>query len=313
MTASVVNEVAAVMRAATHGPGILGAASAYHLSTGGQGWRASLTVACGSALSVPRKHSVQLGAACELIHQASIVHDDVQDNAATRRNQPCVAARFSAPVAICVGDHLLARGFGLLASLPNVAGLTTVFADRITEMAAAQAEELNPMMWDGMTHARYAAIASGKVGAMVALCVESVARLAGLSGMSLASACRSVRLVGIAYQAGDDLDDLASDLRRGALNGVIALALDTRDRNERERLLQLLRRARHDGLGSDEASACAERLSTSAAQLSEWAYKLLREAEDAVAGQCLEPVITATAHDLAARMLGQPVVKECAA
>ena len=103
------------------------------------------------------------------MHQASVVHDDVQDGAALRRNQPSVAARYGSAIAICVGDHLLARAFNALASLPCASNLIALFAGRVTEMAAAQAEEFVPTLWDGMTPARYAALTAGKAGAMVAL------------------------------------------------------------------------------------------------------------------------------------------------
>jgi geranylgeranyl diphosphate synthase type II len=301
------------MRAATSGTGILSTATAYHLSTGGRGWRASLVASCGRALYVQPEIYNGLSAACELVHQASIVHDDVQDHAAMRRFQPSVAARYGAPIAICVGDHLLARAFGVLGNLPGATGLVALFAERITEMAAAQAEELNPMMWEGMTHARYASMADGKVGAMVALAVESVARLGGLTAAALHGASRAARLIGTAYQVGDDIEDLADDLRRGGLNGVIALALDTLDVVERERLRHLLMRASHQGVGLDEAAAFANSLAPTATQLSAWATQLLTEAVIGLDGHRLSQVMTDTADEIAVLLPSLSNVKEYAA
>ncbi len=304
MTSSVITEVAALVRAATSGTGMLSTATAYHLSTGGRSWRASLVASCGDALCVQRETYIGLGAACELVHQASIVHDDVQDHAATRRCQPSVAARYGAPIAICVGDYLLVRTFRLLGDLPGAHDMVALFADRITEMATAQAEELNPAMWDGMTLARYANMADGKAGAMVALAVESVAHIGGLTGDALRSASYAARRIGTAYQVGDDIEDLVDDLRRGGLNGVIALALDTMDVVERNRLRQLLTRASYQGVGLDEAAAYATRLSSMATRLSAWAAQLLAEAVHDLNGHRLKQVMTDTANEIAVTLPG---------
>jgi geranylgeranyl diphosphate synthase type II len=295
------------MSAATRETGVLGEAAAYHMSTGGGRWRAELAVRCGEALTVIPDDCARLGAACELVHQASIVHDDVQDDSATRRNRPSVAARYGSPIAICVGDHLLSRAFSILAPLPYAQGLVGLFADRVTEMAAAQAEEFSPTLWQGMTRARYSALAAGKAGAMVALSVESGALLGGLTGADLLSVRRASRLLGTAYQACDDIEDLTADLSRGALNGVIALALEARDSIERDRLLKLLAHARQPGLDRDEADAGAKELWAHAAQLSAWARGLLAEAVGAVDGHPLAPVLIAAARDLGA---GMPVTAE---
>lgn len=302
MPASINTNVAALMGAATRASGLLGDATAYHLSTGGRGWRAGLVAECCRSLAIAPASFNRLGAACELVHQASIVHDDVQDEATMRRGQPSVVARSGWPVSICVGDHLLSQAFKLLAPLPCAPSLISLFADRVTEMAAAQAEEFSPTLWSSMTLSCFAGLAAGKAGAMVALAVESAGLLGGLTADDLSSARHAARLLGTAYQAGDDIEDLALDLSRGALNGVIALALDTRDGLEHDGLLTLLARARQNGLGSEETIAHAAQLAPDAARLSTWARDLLDEAVRGLNGHPLAPALTAAARALGARI-----------
>lgn len=207
----------------------------------------------------------------------------------------------------------MACAFGLLSNLPDPANLVALFADRITEMAMAQAEELNLTMWDSMTHARYANMADGKVGAMVALAVESIARLGGLTDAALRDTNRAARLIGAAYQVGDDIEDLVDDLGRGGLNGVIALALDTMDAVERERLSHFLTRASNQGVSFDEAAAYANRLAPAVTQLSAWAGQLLTEAVDKLDGHRLRQVITDTANEIAMMLSSLSNVTEHAA
>lgn len=137
--------------------------------------------------------------------------------------------------------------------------------------------------------------------------MESGALLGGLTGADLLSACVAARRMGTAYQAGDDIEDLVSDLSRGALNGVIALALEAQDSVGRNRMLQLLARARQRRLGRDEAEAHAMRFSPYAARLSAWAGGLLAEAVGGLDEHPLAPVLIAAAGDLGARM---PLVSE---
>lgn len=257
MIASDAAALASAMEAACRIGGLLGDATTYHLVSGGKAWRAGLALSCGRALGVGEQDIIALAAACELVHQASIVHDDVQDRAPLRRGRQSVGARFGESVAICAGDHLLVSGFAILAPLPQGPALTRLFAAGISEMAASQAEEFRPTLWQGMTWARYEELIAGKAGAMVTLALAGAALLAGLPASDVAQVGQAARMLGQAYQAGDDIDDLAADLLNGSLNGVIARRLDTAAETERAHWLAVLARARSQGLSQAEASRWA--------------------------------------------------------
>jgi len=278
--------VASLTGEAARAPGLLGTATAWHLGGGGGAWRTRLALECADALGVARADAASLAAACELVHQASIVHDDAQDDAASRRGRASVAARFGLPAAICVGDHLLAASFAVLAERPATCGLIRLFAARVAEMAAGQAEEFAPSLWEGMTPDRYHALARGKAGAAVALPIEGASLLAGLSAPDVAAAGGVGHALGVSYQVGDDAADLCADLARGAPNGVVAHALHAAPPAERAALLALLARARRDGLAPGEAGAEARRLAPHAPRAARWARALLDSslAELGVAG-----------------------------
>ena len=297
-----VDRVAFLIEEATRAAGFLGAATAYHLANGGGAWRMGLALDCGVALALPWQDAAALAASCELVHQASVVHDDVQDGEAVRRGRPSVAARYGVPAAICVGDQLLTGAFALLADLPCASGLVRLFAAGISEMVAGQAEEFAPTLWPGMTLDRYRFLAGGKAGAAVALPIEGAALLSGMSGCDMAQASQAGRALGMAYQASDDAADLAADLRRGALNGAVAHALDAGSSDRREWLLALLARARREGVSEVEAADCAARLAPQVERLTAWARMLLGGIARDMASHRLGPVLAGSVSKLKSRL-----------
>ena len=297
MFPSDLSRVALLLAEAVAIGGVLGDATAFHLASGGKASRARLALDCGAALDLDRPDRIGLAIACELIHQASIIHDDIQDKATTRRGCDSVAARFGEPIALSVGDHFLVRAFAQLSTLPKFPALARLFACVVSEMAAAQAEEFGPELWATIKWPRYRALIEGKAGAMLALPVAGAAVIAGLPAHDIDLASRAARILGVAYQAGDDVDDLAADLAIGALNGVIVRGLDNASGTQRVRWQELLAQARHSGLSVAEAGVWAARLHPETEFVTAWVRSILPEASAALlqrAGprcQALIPVI----------------------
>ncbi|MEO1174347.1 MAG: polyprenyl synthetase family protein, partial [Myxococcota bacterium] len=78
-----------------------------HLSTGGKRIRARLALAAADALGATADSSIPWAAACELLHNATLIHDDLQDGDELRRGQPTAWVRHGMPSAINAGDLLL--------------------------------------------------------------------------------------------------------------------------------------------------------------------------------------------------------------
>lgn len=290
--------VAAVLETATRGKGVVAEAVAYHLGTGGRAWRARLSLECGQALGIAEADAVNLAAACELVHQASVVHDDVQDKAGLRRGVPSVAARYGTAAAICVGDILLVRAFAMLAPLPHGMQLVGLFSDRIAQIIVGQGEEFSSDLWPTMNVERYQGLISAKAGAMVALPVEGVAVLAGLHESAVQTAGHVACLLGVAYQAADDICDLATDIQHGALNGVLVWAL-SRDKPSRHAALPArLLRAQTMGLSAAEALGLAAEVQHEAPHLMTWARARVSEATCLLGTNPFHVVLTRAARSL---------------
>jgi len=94
-------------------------AAVFHLERVGHQVRARIALGACQALGVDLQHALTLAAASELLHNASLVHDDLQDQDTERRGQPAVWVKYDANTAICTGDLLLSCSYGVLAQYPN--------------------------------------------------------------------------------------------------------------------------------------------------------------------------------------------------
>ena len=123
---------------------LLGEAAGHLLAAGGKRLRPTLTLSATYAVHGAGRPSsddaVTGGAAVELVHLGSLYHDDVIDEAETRRGVPSVNARWSNIVAILAGDYLLAQASALAASLG--AEVAALLAATIGELCRGQVLEL---------------------------------------------------------------------------------------------------------------------------------------------------------------------------
>ncbi|MFW5816239.1 MAG: polyprenyl synthetase family protein [Wenzhouxiangella sp.] len=189
-----------------------------HLQAGGGRFRARLAIEAGLALDVQPAAIVASAASVELVHNASLVHDDVQDRDRLRRGRLAVWAARGEAVAICTGDLLLSAAYAALAACPATAALVRRLHDSVTLLIRGQDADLDegPSVAD---LASYEAIAAGKSGPLLSLPLSFALDLAGRTGFDpLANDCG--RLFSLGYQMFDDLRDLQADRARNALNAV---------------------------------------------------------------------------------------------
>lgn len=262
-------------------------------------WRADLAIACADELGVADDSAVALAAACELVHQASVVHDDVQDQTPLRRGQMSVGVRFGAPVAICVGDHFLMAAFRVLAEAPGGSTLNRLFATRISEMAAGQAEGFSTTLWSTLTRARYVSLVEAKAGNMIALPVVAASMLGGLGADDIRRASRCACTIGVAYQITDDVADVAADVARGELNGVLVEAVCSGDPVQDNSLRLTLTRATEKGISTQDATTLMPSLQRAVDATIQWRDRLLAEAMQELVGHPLHRILLNAAMSIA--------------
>ena len=231
--------------------GVVQQAIAHHLDSGGGRTRARIALGAGDALRLDARDTVAIAAAAELLHNASLIHDDLQDVSSSRRGADAVWSRFGANVAICAGDLLVSAAYGVLAGCSRssrVAELSLLMHDATSRVINGQAQDLAAQS-DGIPNiATYKTIARGKSGPFLSLPMELVLTIAGLANY-IPAAREAAEQLAIAYQIADDLEDEVSDSQApglGCLNAVVVLrnggSADPREA-ARTRALRALREA----------------------------------------------------------------------
>jgi geranylgeranyl pyrophosphate synthase len=192
------------------------AAASYHLGSGGQRVRARLALHAGSCLSLTAKDAMTLAAACELLHNASLVHDDIHDRDTHRRGQPSVWYKFGDEIAICAGDLMLSASYLCLSQFGRVAKLPELFAlmhARVASAVRGQCVDLKRPRRSVLSIDEYKKIAVAKSGALLSLPTE-LALLAAGHSPALVQARQAAESFAIGYQIYDDLQDVEKDAAR---------------------------------------------------------------------------------------------------
>ena len=200
----------------------LAAAARQHLA-GGSRHRARLVLELAAALGAPERSTLAVATCVELLHAASLVHDDLQDGARTRRGAPSVAAAYGDDTALLLGDVLIAAAFEAVAALPHADGAGTPVRRvrrAVAATASGQHRERAHAHQGDLEH--YTAIAAAKSAPLFALPFELALDEAGF-GAAIPQARRAAFDFAVGYQLRDDLDDLADDAARGEANGVLVL------------------------------------------------------------------------------------------
>jgi len=180
---------------------------AHLLGAGGKRLRPLLAVLAARATGAPLEHGIAGGCAAELIHTATLYHDDVVDDGRVRRGRPAARMVFGNGVVVLVGDFCLARALetvALTGSLPMVQSLATT----VTEMAEGEVAQLERAGNPDATVDDYFRVIDRKTASLIAWC----ARVGGSVPAQLAEPLeRYGRALGRAFQIADDVLDSAID------------------------------------------------------------------------------------------------------
>ena len=178
---------------------------------GGKRLRPALVLLSAAAAGQITEDHIKLGALIEMIHTATLIHDDVIDDATTRRHVPTINAKFSGDASILLGDYLFAQAYGLAASLP-----TTDAAQAIAEAARLVCEgELRQVIERDqfeLEEAAYIEMIRGKTAELCRVSCELGVHYADPANTDLRRRLADFGdSVGIAFQIADDYLDLWGD------------------------------------------------------------------------------------------------------
>src|ERR1700733_4263787 len=193
------------------GDAFLDSVTTHLIAAGGKRLRPLLALAAATGGEQPATQDQLLGGvSVELVHLASLYHDDVLDEATIRRNVESVNSRFGNLVAIVAGDYLLARSAAIAASLGTE--IAKLLADTLGKLCQGQVTEVRSAFQIDRSRDDYFAAISGKTAALTATSCRIGALTGGLSAPEVDACTEYGRCFGMVFQIRDDILDItASD------------------------------------------------------------------------------------------------------
>jgi heptaprenyl diphosphate synthase len=179
------------------------------IAAGGKRLRPMLSLATATGGQREASQDDLMGAvAVELVHLASLYHDDVLDEATIRRNVESVNSRFGNLVAIVAGDYLLARSASIAAGLG--VEIAALLADTLGQLCQGQVSEVRSAFQTTRSRQSYFDAIAGKTAALTATSCRIGALTGGLPGAEVDACTEYGRCFGMVFQIRDDILDITA-------------------------------------------------------------------------------------------------------
>ncbi|MBP1656841.1 MAG: polyprenyl synthetase [Bacteroidetes bacterium] len=177
--------------------------------SGGKRMRPLLAALACEAAGGNERDTIVAGAALELLHSSSLVHDDIMDKAELRRGTPTIVHGEGVSIAVLAGDALLAIAFRLINSIsaPRKQQIQDVFTSAFLHLCEGQYADVRPSELPAESSAAHVWMVERKTAKLVEACTTIGGLLATAHPMYLRALAAYGRSLGLAYQATDDLLD----------------------------------------------------------------------------------------------------------
>lgn len=194
------------------------AVASHLLGAGGKRLRPLLTLLCGRAFGADDTALYTLGVAVEMLHNATLAHDDVIDNATLRRGRAAAHVAFDATQAVLAGDAMLAKALQLVSAFGDTR-LTACIAEAVMRTAEGEIAEFGIVRNLDVSLDKYLAVITGKTAWMLRAACELGALKAGAAPKELEQAAVFGLELGRAFQMVDDALDFAPAQETGKPTG----------------------------------------------------------------------------------------------
>ncbi len=237
--------------------GALHASAAPLFQAGGKRLRPAMALLTAKLFGKVPDSVVRIGAAVEMIHGASLIHDDVIDGTSTRRGVPTINAIEGNHLSVLLGDFLLCQALLAIADLGRVELLQTI-SQAVADMTAGQILEAQLQGDVEAQEEAYLRVIEGKTAALMAAGCQMAALCCDASASEVAAARDLGMNLGVAFQIVDDILDIwgdpetlgkpvGSDLQEKKYTLPFILSYRSSDEAERSEVRRLLSNGRYPG------------------------------------------------------------------
>src|SRR2546421_12206996 len=228
---------------ATSGLAILNSASMHALGSQGKRLRTAITLLSGKLNNYRFDKLLLLSVAFEMVHLATLIHDDIVDEASTRRGKPTVNALWGDKIAILLGDYYFAKTAGLIADIEDFR-IDHLFSDTVAMVCEGTIMEMMSAGRVDLTVDAYYEKIKYKTACLIAACSKGGAIVSGASDEEIAWLQDYGMNLGVAFQIIDDILDYTedqstigkpagNDLRQGMVTLPLIYALQEPTQNGR--------------------------------------------------------------------------------
>lgn len=244
MLASQLQEVKVMMqRQLESGDAYLNGSLDYLMKSGGKMLRPTF-ILIGSRMGKKQYYMseelIKLATAVETIHMATLIHDDIIDEASYRRGQLSIQGKYGQAYAVYMGDYLLSQCFLMLTHLDLEKELAINLAKTVTRICVGDMKQNQMRFNNSITPYQYIKMVSGKTAALIAIAMSAGAFYAKAKKSDVKLLARIGYLTGMTFQLVDDLldfegefsqvgKDVQMDIRRGYYSMPIIYALSGKD------------------------------------------------------------------------------------
>lgn len=214
----------------------------YVLSSGGKRIRPVITLLCCEAVGGESLNALHAGAAIEILHNFTLVHDDIMDNATTRRGRLTVHKKWDENVALLAGDALLSLAYRALLRTESsrIREISKIFTEGVLTICEGQALDKEFETRHRVHVNEYLSMIEKKTGMLVSVSAQVGALIGNAQPAELTALRRYGEYVGRAFQIQDDLLDIIADEKEFGKN----IGSDLVEGKKTFLLLEALRKAK---------------------------------------------------------------------
>ena len=203
---------------------LLNATNSSLRSSPGKMLRPALSLLVAGALGAVTEDTFRYAAATELLHNATLLHDDVVDGATERRGLPTAFRLMGGGPAVLLGDFWLVRCIGRVLSAPGVTfRVVQLYADTLSHLAEGELLQMEKASSGDTTEEDYLRIIYGKTASLFEVAAVTAALSTGVSEEKVSAMGSFARNLGLAFQIKDDIFDYSS--KSGALGKPVGIDL----------------------------------------------------------------------------------------
>ncbi len=279
--------------------------SSYIVNSGGKRIRPTLTVLIAKALNYQGQELINLASAIELLHTATLIHDDVVDQSEIRRGKKSIHNKWDNAHGVLVGDFVYSKAFQLMASLSDRKLIQTL-ANSTNRISEGEVLQLNFLESSAFDENMYFKIIGRKTAELFKASTITAAILAGVNKTTIKTAGEFGFSLGIAFQLRDDLLDYSGKetktgkkIGKDFLEGKVTLplikaleltedkesnflksAFEKGDRKDLTQVIQIIEKSGAIGVVQEETEAYTNKC-----------LNLLDKFDNSIYKKCLETIV----------------------